>query len=793
MFLSKFLQIALVLLFFQLGFAQNDCSGALVVCGNSNFSGLSATGIGIQELSGLNTCYSEENNSIWLKVFIAKSGTLSFTLVPESTDIHIDFDFFIFGPNTNCGNIGNAIRCSTTNPNLAHQADNLTGLNSTEIDISEGPGPDGNSFVSAINAFAGETYFIVIDRPVGTSNFSLNWTGTAIFSSPPTIIIPSGATLDISSCDADGVLDNRTLFDLATSSALAIGSQTNIVATFHTSVNDALTNQNAIPTHFRNTSNPQTIYMRLTDTTSGCFVTTDLDLTVTPIVTNDPIAIEECDLDNNGFATFNLRQNDPVLMGSNTGLTITYHPAANSPILLTDQYVNSVRFANETVWAKITTAAGCYTYKPFDLILKRIPNASAAHLTQCDFQLNPDGLSTFNLNEANPTLTGGNTNYSTQFYASLSDASNDLFRLNPIYQNTQNPQLIQVRLTDPSTQCYSFTTLSLNVTVNPTITFPLHQCDADGTEDGFVKFDLTATQFTSGGNTVTYFANSTDALLKQNALPTDYTNTQTNQQRIYARIENANDCIRINIVDLFVDPMPDIIVDGTATYCLNRPNTPVLLDAGIGNQNPASFTYLWTPNGETSSTLSVVAAGTYTVTVTNRHGCSKVRTIIVKNSDIAVIENSTITDLSDNNTISISVQGDEAEFNYSLDLPNGPFQLSNYFDYVKPGIHTVYISDSDGCGIVNKEISVLGIPAFFTPNGDGYNDTWKVKGIGKGHYENTIVFIFDRYGKLLKQITSDDEGWNGTFNNQALSATDYWYVIHWADGRATKGHFSLKR
>lgn len=174
------------MLIFQVGFSQNDCSNALVICGNSNFSGLSATGIGIQELSGLNTCFSEENNSIWLKISIVKTGTLSFTLVPESSDINVDFDFFVFGPNVNCGTIGSAIRCSTTNPNLAFQINNLTGMNSDETDTSEGPGPDGNSFVSAINANQGETYFIVIDRPIGESNFSIIWTGDALFNTPQT-------------------------------------------------------------------------------------------------------------------------------------------------------------------------------------------------------------------------------------------------------------------------------------------------------------------------------------------------------------------------------------------------------------------------------------------------------------------------------------------------------------------------------------------------------------------------------------------------------------------------------
>lgn len=783
-----------IFLFFQICFAQNDCSDVLIVCGNSNFSGLSATGTGIQELSGSNTCYSEETNSIWLKVSIQNSGTLAFTLTPENRDISVDFDFFVFGPNASCGNLGTAIRCSTTNPEAANQNNNLTGMNSRENDTSEGPAGNGNSFVKWINALAGETYYIVIDRPVGTSNFSLSWTGTATFSPPPVINnTTAGATLDITKCDTDTTLDDSTIFDLTVNNTLALGSQTGIIVTYHTSINEATINSNAIPnpTNFRNTSNPQKIFIRLTNSVTGCFTTSEFNLNVIPYQTNTPDDLEKCDFDNDGFVTFNLRDNDANLINGNPNVIVTYHPINNSPILLPDNYNNQVAFTNETVWAKIRdTSSGCYTYKSFDLILNAIPAVTAAQLTQCDFQLSPDGLTSFNLEEAIGAITAGNQNYSVAFYTLGSTTE-----LNTVYTNIQNPQNLAVKVTDNRTQCYTYTTLTLNVTVNPTITIPLHECDTDGTEDGFMTFDLTETGFATGGNTVTYFANSNDALLEQNEIPipTNFRNATTDNQQLFARIENGNDCIGINIVNLIVDKLPTVEIIDKAVFCLNKPNTPVTLDAGIGAQNPALFTYLWTPGGETTSTIDVLASGTYTVKVTNAANCFKERTIIVKDSDIATVESFSVTDLSDNNTIIVYVQGNENEFEYSLDSPNGPFQLSNRFEDVTPGVHTVYIRDLDRCGGISKEVSVLGIPSFFTPNGDGYNDTWKINGMEKGFYSKSSIYIYDRFGKLVKQMAPDGEGWNGFFNNQPVEATDYWYVMHLEDGRTIKGHFALKR
>ena len=57
----------------------------------------------------------------------------------------------------------------------------------------------------------------------------------------------------------------------------------------------------------------------------------------------------------------------------------------------------------------------------------------------------------------------------------------------------------------------------------------------------------------------------------------------------------------------------------------------------------------------------------------------------------------------------------------------------------------------------------------------------------------SIIYIFDRYGKLLKQVLPSSQGWNGTINGEPLPADDYWYVISLDDNRTIKGHFSLKR
>ena len=168
----------------------NDCIDAIVVCGNSNISS-NASGFGTQELdAATNPCVNQEVNSIWLSVSVAVGGSLSFTIQPKDNDAEVDYDFFIFGPNSNCQNLGSPIRCSTTNPLQASLDYNITGLSETELDQNEGPGPNGNSFVSSIPVAAGEQYYILVDRPNGDGGFNLEWTGTAGFLPSPTVTQP---------------------------------------------------------------------------------------------------------------------------------------------------------------------------------------------------------------------------------------------------------------------------------------------------------------------------------------------------------------------------------------------------------------------------------------------------------------------------------------------------------------------------------------------------------------------------------------------------------------------------
>ena len=115
---------------------------------------------------------------------------------------------------------------------------------------------------------------------------------------------------------------------------------------------------------------------------------------------------------------------------------------------------------------------------------------------------------------------------------------------------------------------------------------------------------------------------------------------------------------------------------------------------------------------------------------------------------------------------------------------------------VTPGEHTVYVRIVGQPCEASKVIMIMDYPKYFTPNNDGYNDTWNIWSLKD--QPNSKIYIFDRYGKLLKELSPAGAGWDGTFNGHPVPSTDYWFKAEYIDPKTglqkeVTGHFSLKR
>ncbi|WP_347069400.1 T9SS type B sorting domain-containing protein [Flavobacterium sp. WV_118_3] len=258
----------------------NDCVNAINVCGNGTFSS-NASGIGaIQEVSG---CGGAEHNSIWLKINVIQSGTLGFNIIPHDSNITVDYDFWVYGPNRTCSNLGSPIRCATTNPLLAGQLNNHTGMNGSTTLTQTGPGANGNSYVRWLTVTAGQSYYIAIDRPVGDGGFDLEWIGTATdnggaFAPPPT----ANPVPDYKTCSNT---PNIGLFDLNSIRSQINADLTNNTVSFYGTLANANDGIAPLPGIIANTTNPQTIYATVKNNTTGCYTITQFNLMVYPVPT----------------------------------------------------------------------------------------------------------------------------------------------------------------------------------------------------------------------------------------------------------------------------------------------------------------------------------------------------------------------------------------------------------------------------------------------------------------------------------------------------------------------------
>lgn len=350
---------------------------------------------------------------------------------------------------------------------------------------------------------------------------------------------------------------------------------------------------------------------------------------------------------------------------------------------------------------------------------------------------------------------------------------------------------------------------------NPTVIAPV--CDTytanNGTNfDGIYQFDLTQVQATVLGSQtpasdfiITYHSNSGDASSGNNPItnPTTYQNPIPFFDSVWVRVTNrttSNPCFAYTEVKLVINPLPEPHLGNEYFICEDYETGTILntatIDTGISGSN---YLFEWTLNGQpyggNTSSITTNQEGNYDVTITNTStNCKNTATtkvtkyapyISISYSDAFIIPS----------YITINVLGNGSG-NYEYQLDNGLFQTSNTFYNVSPGEHEVHVRDLNGyCSPKPLIATVINYPKFFTPNGDGYHETWNIKDLESTN-PNAPIFIFDRFGKLIKKITPSTSGWDGNYNNQPLPATDYWFTVEYDEKgvqKVFKAHFSLKR
>ncbi|MFD1614337.1 T9SS type B sorting domain-containing protein [Gelatiniphilus marinus] len=598
--------------------------------------------------------------------------------------------------------------------------------------------------------------------------------------------------------------DQIHVFDLNEKiTEISQGSPDNLNVSFHLNRQDAEDNLNPQPLQYTNVSNPQTLYVRIESSASFCYVVEELGINIiaSPDLTQaNPF--ESCDTDYDGFVSFNLENADFQINDRLQNNLITNYFENFSDINQNDGLDNSNEIADptnyisdsKTVYIKVAnTLTGCFSVIPLELVVIAPPPTNAIGTIEiCD-----NGTDTFNLSTVDALIVNDPSVVTISYHNSQNDADNNINPTANIFNYTASNHVIYARVNDPLVNCPITVPFNLQINANPIANNAPDLIACDDDFDGFFEFDLSANSNAIIGSqnasihTVTYYSDVTEAETASNALPNLH--TAFDGEIIFARIQNNNTgCFGVSQFATRINPLPIIPIGDLVPLCIN--DLPLIISADTGNPND---TYLWS-TGETATEIlldEVTDIGDYWVTVTTPYvigpNCSYTKNFTVIESEDATIDFTTKVDFADPNSITVNVSGIG---DYVFILDDGEPQTSNVFNNVTFGLHTITIRDLNGCKDVSTEVVVIDIPKFVTPNNDGVFDTWHIVGVQE--IPGTVVYIYNRHGKLLKTLPHTSLGWDGTFNGQNMPSDDYWFVakiIQNNEAFDIRGHFALKR
>jgi|GEM_PF-3047577 len=339
-------------------------------------------------------------------------------------------------------------------------------------------------------------------------------------------------------------------------------------------------------------------------------------------------------------------------------------------------------------------------------------------------------------------------------------------------------------------------------------------CDnLDGINDGLATFDFTFTrddiqnmQIDPTKELAITFHTTADNALNNISIGS---NQPLSSGEYFVKVISVSaGCRNIVSINLDIESPPENLLEDIIVFCTNDPSRQINAEITVPGK---VFTYRWeffdeigntTRTAETNSSINLSPSDIGTnvrLTVTDNTSetnCNSVRIAKIEEATSPIVNPIAITNF-ESDEIEIRVP-EPGEYLYSLvDFGAEPnidnTQESNVFQDLLPGKFTVYVFNKKGCDPTRIDVPFINYLPAFTPNGSGpeISETWHI--IGVEEIPQTLVYVYSRFGKLLKTLTSKSAGWDGTYNGIPLPSDDYWVLIKLADGQEIKDHITLKR
>lgn len=726
--------------------------------------------------------------------------------------------------------------------------DYTVSYHGSQIDADTNANPHGNPY----NATAPlETIYVRVENNANTDCYTTTTFDVVITTIPIPVAPTPLEECDIMELPDVPVNNGLTIFDLTTKDLEIIDINVDVSVRYFEDPVDANNGVNEIPnpTQFVNTiPGSQNIFARLESIfNTDCFRVTPLRLIVNPIPDGPGLlnrySIELCD-DNDppgeGLEIFDLTQYETdILIGGQTW-DLTYHISPEGAdlgaldpdiILVPSIYTNTA--LTETIYIRvsidITNPDTCYVIIELNLILNLLPETDFDIEDYILCEVDSDGIAFFDLTSKILEILNGQNPFihEVTFYESQGWADNMINEIDPAnsYENLFTPQTIYVGILNTLTGCYSsLQSFIIDVREGATVNRPKEAytvCDQEPF-DGIEEFDLTDPILINeilgaqvgGPYMVEFYISPEDAMEQNNPLQSPYENV-INPQLVFVIVTNTDTGCTSEIISVIlkVEHPPIVNLEDSYRLCVDENGLPIPEEDGELSPpridtflNPIIYSFVWELNGlilgtETGPFIIANQEGVYTVTVTEiSTTCSTTVSTTVFLSSPPLIYDAVVTSdaFADIHTIIATVAEGIGEYEFQLD--DGPFQDDGNFIDINAGNHVVTIRDKFGCGSVTIELGVIDYPRFVTPNQDGYHDSWNILGISIGD-PTAKIYIFDRFGKLLTQLSPTEGGWDGTYNGNPLPSSDYWFRIIYTERdqagndvqKEFRGHFSLKR
>jgi gliding motility-associated-like protein len=263
-------------------------------------------------------------------------------------------------------------------------------------------------------------------------------------------------------------------------------------------------------------------------------------------------------------------------------------------------------------------------------------------------------------------------------------------------------------------------------------------------------------------------------------------------------VTDGGGCTGIETVTITEPSAITVSVVATPAGCGNTGSVAATASGGTG-----ALSYLWN-TGESTSSVSNLGAGTYTVTVTDDNACTATDngTVTTVGGVIATISAGDTIGIGE--SIQLTANGGSS---YTWSPSDGLDCITCRTPNASPTETTVYcvIVADNGCAdtacvtiVVSGEdcetnyltAGSVYVPNAFTPNKDELNDVFKPV-VNCVH--NYTFVVFDRWGEKLFETTDIDAGWNGTFKGSLCKPDVYVYKVTFIDDPRDNYHSYIGR